>query len=89
LLTIREAVSGLLTAFDQISETHEEILDTDVREAMHHALNYYFVWGHDRSLKPRHYRMFTPDGNRLVAQAIERFLDSVEASGELSRVPPG
>jgi hypothetical protein len=83
------AVVRLLDELRRISLEHEELTDTDVRDAIHLTLNAHFVWGLGRAPFPRNFRMFSREGNGLVAAAVSRFLDDVDASGELSRVPIG
>ncbi|MBX3187352.1 MAG: hypothetical protein KF764_23605 [Labilithrix sp.] len=86
---LADAVVALLESLDRISVEHEELTDTDVRESMHLALNWYFVWGKDRSRFPRSFGMFSAEGDLLVANAIRHFLDAVEKLGELSGIPVG
>lgn len=71
---LERAVAALLDSLDRISVDHEELTDTDVRESMHLALNWYFVWGNDRSRFPRTFGMFSAEGDLLVANAIRQFL---------------
>lgn len=86
---LERAVAALLDSLDRISVDHEELTDTDVRESMHLALNWYFVWGNDRSRFPRTFGMFSAEGDLLVANAIRQFLDTVEKSGELAGIRVG
>jgi len=77
--TLPSAVRALLERLDEISREHEEVTDTDVREAIHWALSWYFVWGRPRATLPRSYEMFSLDGDKRVARAVEEFLASAEA----------
>jgi hypothetical protein len=88
-MKIERAVIALLEELKCISLEHEEVTDTDVRESMHLALSWYFVWGHDRSQFPRSFGMFSKEGDQLVMSAIRQFLDAAEMSGELSRISVG
>jgi hypothetical protein len=86
---LQRAVVGLFEQLEQIANEHEELTDTDVREAMHLTLNCYFVWALDRSQFPRTFGMFSAEGDALVERALRQFLEIAEQSGELSRVPVG
>lgn len=86
---LENAVVALLDELERISHEHEEVTDTDVRESMHLALTWYFVWAQERTRFPRSFGMFTAEGDRLVADAILRFLDAAERSGDLSNTPVG
>lgn len=77
--TLPSAVRALLERLDEISREHEEVTDTEVREAIHRALSWYFVWGRPRATLPRSYEMFSLDGDKRVARAVEEFLASAEA----------
>jgi hypothetical protein len=87
--TLESAIVALLEQLERISLEHEEVTDTDVRESMHLALNWYFVWAQDRSRFPRSFGMFSPEGDVLIASAIRQFIEAAEKSGELSSIPVG
>src|SRR5690606_27222408 len=91
MMTLELAVVDLLEQLERISHEHEELTDTDVREALHLALNYYFVWGQarERTRFPCNFGMFSQAGDLLVAEAIWKFLDTVEQSEEISKIPVG
>lgn len=89
MTNLENAVVALLEELERISHAHEEVTDTDVRESMHLALTWYFVWAQERRRFPRSFGMFTPEGDRLVAEAILGFLEAAEESGELSSTPVG
>lgn len=88
-MNLESAVVGLLEQLEGISNEHEEVTDTDVRESMHLALSWYFVWAQERTRFPRSFGMFSAEGDRLVGDAILQFLDAAEESGELSSMPVG
>ena len=46
---LKRALIEFFAELEQISGNHDELTDTDVREALHLTLNYYFVWGKPRS----------------------------------------
>lgn len=89
MTNLERAVVALLEEPERISHEHEELTDTDVRESMHLALNWYFVWGQDRSRFPRSFGMFSAEGDMLVAGAVRQFLDAADESGELASIPVG
>ena len=41
---LKDLVATLYAELEEIEQDHDELTDTDVREALHVALNYYFVW---------------------------------------------
>lgn len=86
---LANAVVSLLEDLERISHEHEEVTDTDVRESIHLALTWYFVWAQERTRFPRSFGMFTAEGDRLVAGAVLAFLEASEKSGELARTPVG
>src|SRR3954469_20552364 len=70
----RQAVSWLLNQLEVISHQHRELTDTDVREALHRTINYYFVWGHAPSQVPVRYGMFTREGDQQVSDVVRQFV---------------
>ncbi len=82
-------IIDLFNELEQISIEHEELTDTDVRECLHLTLNYYFVWGRDRTLFPRTFRMFTRAADLQVAAVVRRFLDAVASSHHMAGAPMG
>jgi hypothetical protein len=73
----REAVKKFYTELEELSQTHEELTDTDVREAIHDALNFFFVWGNDAAAWPKSFGMFSADGDRKIASALNALLSDV------------
>ncbi len=86
---IDTAVVALLEHLERIMSEHEEVTDTDVRDSIHLALTYYFVWAQELQEIPRSFGMFSAEGDRLVASAILEFLHAVERSEELPNIPVG
>lgn len=74
MTTIRDAVSSLYTELEKLSEQHDELFDTDVREALHETLSYVFVWGEPLPKMPVSYGMFSAEGDAAVAAVMERFI---------------
>ena len=68
-----------LNALERIAEEHDELTDTDVRERLREVINYYFVWGNpvDDGF-PQKYAMFSAEGDELVAQATQSFIEQAQ-----------
>ena len=64
----------LLDRLDGIAEHHDEVGDTEVREAMSAAVSDGFIRPIATFTLPDRYAMFTEEGDRLVRQAIAEFL---------------
>jgi len=69
-----EALRQLLEALESVGEGHEEIFDTDVREQMYDAVISVLIDPKDGYGLPAEFRMFTPEGNAAVHQALAQFL---------------
>lgn len=82
-------VVALLEELERVEADHEELTDTDVREAIHLVLNEYFVWGRDSYPFPRSFRMFSEVGDELVRVALRHFLKAALESDELPHLPVG
>ena len=83
---MKKALKQLLNALDRVFETHEEVGDTAVREAMHEAVHKAFIEPVKGYTLPDEFRMFSPAGNRKVRAALARFLahpEVVAAAKEL------
>lgn len=86
---VKSRVAEFYNELEPLSDEHIELTDTDVREAIHLALNYYFVWGKARARLPISYYMFSLEADRAVARAVERFLVAADDCFEISRIPLG
>ncbi len=64
----------LLDRVDVIAEQHDEVGDTDVREAMSAAVFDGFLRPVPAFALPDRYAMFSDEGDRLVRQALAEFL---------------
>ena len=75
----------LLDRLDSIAEQHDEVGDTDVREAMSAAVFNGFLRPIPGFVLPAQYTMFSDEGDRLVYQALAEFMpaanDHATASG--------
>jgi hypothetical protein len=86
---MKEELERFLGELQEISEEHEETMDTDVREALHRTLNRFFVWGAPRDRLPIQYAMFSAEGDRRVAAAVEAFLIRALATSEARNASAG
>jgi hypothetical protein len=75
--SIRDVVREFYVELEQLSLEHEELTDTDVREALHETLNYVFVWGKQLERLPVTYFMFTRAGDAAVAATVARLLATI------------
>lgn len=85
----REVIAELYAELERLSDEYKELTDTDVREALHLTLNYYFVWGKAQDRLPIAYEMWTREGDQAVAQAVKRFLTATDGCPEISSLPIG
>lgn len=75
-MTFDERYTEFLNALEDIEAEHDELTDTDVRERMHEAINWYFVWGHPMDGDfPQRYAMFSQEGDAWVAKAVRAFVE--------------
>lgn len=70
----KKALVAFFSELEDSSERHHELMDSDVREALHLTLNYYFIWGNDDSILPKLYGMFSAQGDRHIADTVRKFL---------------
>jgi hypothetical protein len=75
---MKTALKRLLDDLDEISERHEEVGDTDVREQMYVAIRKGFIMPEAGYVVPSSFGMFSWSGNRRVRVAIARFLADPE-----------
>lgn len=87
-MNFRGIYEKYLNTLENISDAHEEVTDTDVRERLHEVINWYFIWGKPvDSGFPEFYSMFSPEGDVLIAQATKVFIE--QASEISSGIPVG
>jgi hypothetical protein len=77
---MQELLRQLLDRLDAIAKLHEEVGDTDVREAMSDAVFDGFLRPVAGFVLPNRYAMFSEDGDRLVGQALAGFLPAANRS---------
>ena len=83
---MKRALKQLLDALDEVSEEHEEVGDTDVREQMSDAVHKGFIVPQPGHQLPAKFGMFSDEGDKLVCVALQKFLshpDVVAASKSL------
>ncbi len=78
------SIRTLFCELEKVADSHDELTDTDVREALHMSLNRFFVWGKPLDRLPTSYGMFSREGDEAVARAVSNFLFSVNSIPELS-----
>jgi hypothetical protein len=71
---VKPILRRLLDRLDAIAEQHEEVGDTDVREAMSDAVFDGFLRRVAGFELPERFAMFSKEGDRLVRQALAEFL---------------
>jgi hypothetical protein len=81
VISMRELLRCLLDRLDSIAEQHEEVSDTDVREAMSAAVFDGFLRPVPGFELPEHYSMFSEEGDKLVKQALAEFVPSAIRCG--------
>ncbi len=82
-------IRDFFTELERLSEEYEELTDTDVRENIHHTLNYFFIWNNQRDQLPCYYSMFSLEGDRAVAHTVEKFLTAADECAEIINTPLG
>jgi len=87
--SINSAIKTLYTELERLSETYDELTDTDVRESLHMTLNYFFVWGKELDRLPISYGMFSREGDKAIANIVNGFLSSVSSMTELDEISVG
>jgi hypothetical protein len=86
---IRELVLQFYNQLEGICQEHKELTDTDVRETLYAALNYYFIWGKPTDRLPVNYSMLSVKGNKDVADALEDFIKQAQEMATAEDIPVG
>lgn len=89
MTSLRDAVGHLYQALEDLAQDHEELTDTDVREALAETLNHYFTWEQPQETMPETYFMFSAKGDRGVANAVAEFLAEALPAAHAEGVGPG
>src|SRR3954454_17428048 len=89
MTNLKNLVATLYAELEEIDQEHDELTDTDVRESLHLALTYYFVWGKPLDRLPINYAMFSAEGDKVVAKAVNKFLRAAAPLAEADGIPAG
>ena len=71
---MREPLVRFLDALEAIGAEHEEVYDTDVRERVGAVIEQVLVAKSQPVTVPGELGMFSPEGNRLVREALAAYL---------------
>ena len=71
---MKKALRQLINTLDKVFETHEEVGDTAVREAMYDAIHKSFIKPVKGYTLPDEFEMFSPEGNKKVRAALAKYL---------------
>ena len=71
---MEKVLAELLKRLMAVEEAHGEVSDTDVRERMDDAVHHGFLIPTHGYRLPDEFAMFTPEGNRVVKDALAWFL---------------
>jgi hypothetical protein len=74
---VEQLLQALLEDLDAIMDEHEEIGDTEVSIQMTNAVRDGFISPKSGYVLPDTFEMFTPQGDRKVRSALQRFLKKV------------
>lgn len=72
----------LLVRLTAIGDEHEDVYDTDVREAMRDAVFAGFLKPAPDFEMPNDFKMYTKKGNELVRDAIEEYIAAANAKAD-------
>jgi hypothetical protein len=77
-MTFLSFYKDFINNLDIISQKHDELTDTNVRERLHEVINWYFIWGNKIDTAfPKKYAMFSQEGDDLVSEATITFINEV------------
>lgn len=88
-MSTKAAVNRLLNDLEMIAADHEELTDTEVREAMHRILNHYFVWGASPERFPRQFAMFSAEADVRLGEVLRTFVDDARRCAETEKLERG
>ena len=70
---MKAALRQLLDDLDEAAEAHEEVGDSDVRDAMSKAVRHLLLVPKADYILPERFCMYTDEGDRLIKRARTRF----------------
>lgn len=77
-MALERALRQLLDALDTVSQRHEEVHDTDVREQLWDAVFKRFITPQAGYQMPQRLGMFSEAGNAAVRAALEAFFNHAD-----------
>lgn len=89
-MTLTSRYARFLKDLEKVSEKHDELTDTDVRERLREVVNYYFVL--DKPVEndfPKRYDMSSKAGDRAVAKLVRAFIDDAKKLSFQANIAPG
>lgn len=86
---LHAVVARLYSRLEAIADQHEELTDTETREALHKTLNYYFIWAAPCDKFPLRYAMYTRAGDDAVAEVVAEFLHNATVLARQHRIAVG
>ena len=73
-MSIAKPLKALLNSLERLSEEHDEIFDTDVREELSEAVYGGFIEPNSTYQLPKTFEMFSDEGDAAVRRALAQFL---------------
>lgn len=80
------SIAALLNDLEAISNDHEEIFDTDVREQLWAFLELRFIQWNKETPVPLEFGMFTPEGNEKIRRAFESNTENLDTIIDVFRL---
>ena len=77
-----EVLLELLERLEAVGEVHEELFDSDVRDAMDDAVFYGFIKPKAGYGLPEKFAMFTREGDQAVREVLAWFIPAAREAGE-------
>lgn len=73
-------IRKFLNKLDELSESYEEFLDTDVRDAIFEVICPYLVWGMKIESRPKVFEMYTAAGDEDVSRIVCSFIREINST---------
>lgn len=86
---LKDVIADFYAELEGIGDEHQELYDTDVREALAETLSWYFVWDRPQDRLPVSYGMFSEEADDAVASAVASFLGDASVLAERAGLPVG
>ena len=89
-MTFLKRYCQFLDELEKISEEHNELTDTDVRERLHEVINYYFIWGKPiESNFPKCFGMFSSEGDKKIFKVVRHFIQDAVKHANTEKLEVG